>query len=268
MRAEILLALHQPDRGHGNYGVEDGEQRTVPAVLPEVHSGAVLEQHGESPDEGFGRMQEPELGSRCRHECQKYESGRDTGLMIEAQRVDDAGGDGAEDDKAGQDRGEHEGEHEAARQEAEGQTHEAASGEGEAAHGQTAGQPTLVHGFANDHGGKGYPRKDRGPRAEDDFSRGHVAKHIGKAQKLEHKDGHAELARILVEKEVIFAEDVEKIFGKRPWTSRTEELLSLNEESNIGTETLTENSQTITTENEREETNNSSENKEPNNTEN
>ena len=46
----------------------------------------------------------------------------------------------------------------------------------------------------------------------------------------EHKEGHAELARILVEREVIFAEDVEKIFGKRPWTSRTEELLTLNEE--------------------------------------
>jgi hypothetical protein len=47
----------------------------------------------------------------------------------------------------------------------------------------------------------------------------------------EHKDGHAQLAQLLVEREVIFAEDVEKIFGKRPWTSRTEEILSLNEES-------------------------------------
>ncbi len=51
-----------------------------------------------------------------------------------------------------------------------------------------------------------------------------------KALLSEHKEGHAELARILVEREVIFAEDVEKIFGKRPWTSRTEELLTLNEE--------------------------------------
>ena len=40
----------------------------------------------------------------------------------------------------------------------------------------------------------------------------------------EHKEGHAELARILIEKEVIFAEDVEKIFGKRPWASRSEEI--------------------------------------------
>ena len=44
----------------------------------------------------------------------------------------------------------------------------------------------------------------------------------------EHKDGHAELARILIEKEVIFAEDVEKIFGKRPWASRSEEIFDTN----------------------------------------
>ena len=41
----------------------------------------------------------------------------------------------------------------------------------------------------------------------------------------EHKEGHAQLAQLLIEREVIFAEDVEKIFGKRPWTSRSEELL-------------------------------------------
>ena len=41
----------------------------------------------------------------------------------------------------------------------------------------------------------------------------------------EHKEGHAQLAQLLIDREVIFAEDVEKIFGKRPWTSRTEELL-------------------------------------------
>ena len=41
----------------------------------------------------------------------------------------------------------------------------------------------------------------------------------------EHKDGHAQLAQLLVEREVIFADDVEAIFGKRPWTSRAEELI-------------------------------------------
>ena len=41
----------------------------------------------------------------------------------------------------------------------------------------------------------------------------------------EHAEGHAQLAQLLIDREVIFAEDVEKIFGKRPWTSRAEELL-------------------------------------------
>ena len=41
----------------------------------------------------------------------------------------------------------------------------------------------------------------------------------------EHAEGHARLAQLLIEREVIFAEDVERIFGKRPWTSRSEELL-------------------------------------------
>ena len=41
----------------------------------------------------------------------------------------------------------------------------------------------------------------------------------------EHKEGHAQLAQMLVDREVIFADDVEKIFGKRPWQSRSEELL-------------------------------------------
>lgn len=47
----------------------------------------------------------------------------------------------------------------------------------------------------------------------------------GKALLLEHKEGHAALAQLLVEREVIFAEDLEKIFGKRPWASRSEEIL-------------------------------------------
>ena len=41
----------------------------------------------------------------------------------------------------------------------------------------------------------------------------------------EHKEGHARLAQLLIDREVIFADDVEEIFGKRPWTSRAEELL-------------------------------------------
>ena len=47
----------------------------------------------------------------------------------------------------------------------------------------------------------------------------------------EHKEGHAQLADLLVANEVIFAEDVEKIFGKRPWASRSEELLEAQQKA-------------------------------------
>ena len=47
----------------------------------------------------------------------------------------------------------------------------------------------------------------------------------------EHKEGHNELAEILVQREVIFADDVEKIFGKRPWVSRSEELLEAQQKA-------------------------------------
>ena len=53
-----------------------------------------------------------------------------------------------------------------------------------------------------------------------------------KALLSEHKEGHAELARILIEREVIFAEDVENIFGKRPWASRSEEIFDTNSSEN------------------------------------
>ena len=52
-----------------------------------------------------------------------------------------------------------------------------------------------------------------------------------RAKKLlnEHAEGHRQLAELLFQKEVIFAEDVEKIFGKRPWVSRSEEIIEANE---------------------------------------
>lgn len=47
----------------------------------------------------------------------------------------------------------------------------------------------------------------------------------------EHAEGHAKLAETLITREVIFTEDVENIFGKRPWTSRTEEILAIKEKN-------------------------------------
>ncbi len=46
---------------------------------------------------------------------------------------------------------------------------------------------------------------------------------------IEHKEGHNALAELLISREVIFAEDVEKIFGKRPWKSRSQEIMGAEE---------------------------------------
>ena len=55
-----------------------------------------------------------------------------------------------------------------------------------------------------------------------------IARQYARAKELlnEHAEEHNRLAQLLIEKEVIFAEDVEKIFGKRPWASRSEEIMA------------------------------------------
>lgn len=52
-----------------------------------------------------------------------------------------------------------------------------------------------------------------------------------KAILTEYASGHKELTTILLDREVIYTEDVEKIFGKRKWASRTEEIIRKNEEA-------------------------------------
>lgn len=41
----------------------------------------------------------------------------------------------------------------------------------------------------------------------------------------ENGKGHNALADMLVEREVIFADDLAQVFGKRQWTSRTDEIV-------------------------------------------
>ena len=62
----------------------------------------------------------------------------------------------------------------------------------------------------------------------------------------EHAEGHNRLAQVLIEREVIFAEDVEEIFGKRPFVSRSEEIM---EEENKKEEDHSSEEQTQTEEN-------------------
>ncbi len=54
-----------------------------------------------------------------------------------------------------------------------------------------------------------------------------IAEQYERAKRMlqQYREGHHELASLLMEREVIFAEDAEHIFGKRPWASRSEEIL-------------------------------------------
>ncbi len=68
--------------------------------------------------------------------------------------------------------------------------------------------------------------EDRAEHIDREVSR-IIAEQYDRAKELlrQQSAGHGELADILVSREVIFTEDVEKIFGKRRWASRTDEIL-------------------------------------------
>ena len=57
-----------------------------------------------------------------------------------------------------------------------------------------------------------------------------IAEQYERAKEILSKnaEGHHKLAEILLDKEIVFAADLEAIFGKRPWVSRAQELLKQN----------------------------------------
>lgn len=84
--------------------------------------------------------------------------------------------------------------------------------------------------------GDGYgltkPYSDRTAEIIDEEAREIVRLEYERAKALlrEHADGLQELTQLLLDREVIYTEDVEHIFGKRPWISRTDELIQAREE--------------------------------------
>lgn len=57
-----------------------------------------------------------------------------------------------------------------------------------------------------------------------------IAEQMTRAKQIltDHADGHHQIAELLIEREVITSEDVERILGPRPWKSRGDELLEAN----------------------------------------
>ena len=85
--------------------------------------------------------------------------------------------------------------------------------------------PNLCY-YSNDEYSFNRPYSEKTAELIDEEVKNMVNEQYERAQKIlsEHRDGHAKLSQLLIDKEVIFAEDVEEIFGKRPWASRSEEI--------------------------------------------
>ena len=86
--------------------------------------------------------------------------------------------------------------------------------------------------------GDGYgltkPYSDRTAELIDEEAREIVRVEYERAKELlrEHAEGLKTLTQLLLDCEVIYTEDVEHIFGKRPWVSRTDEMILEREEKN------------------------------------
>ena len=95
----------------------------------------------------------------------------------------------------------------------------------------------LPHINYYDMQGDGYgltkPYSDKTAELIDREATDIVRREYERAKKLlgEHAEGLQQLAQLLLDREVIYTEDVEHIFGKRQWISRTDELMQANEAS-------------------------------------
>ncbi|MCI5664630.1 MAG: ATP-dependent zinc metalloprotease FtsH [Mediterranea sp.] len=87
--------------------------------------------------------------------------------------------------------------------------------------------PNLCY-YNNEEYSFNRPYSERTAELIDEEVKKMVNEQYERAKKIlsEHKEGHNRLAQLLIDKEVIFSEDVEHIFGKRPWASRSEEIMN------------------------------------------
>ena len=90
--------------------------------------------------------------------------------------------------------------------------------------------PNLCY-YSNDEYSFNRPYSEKTAELIDQEVKKMVSEQYERAKQIlnEHRKGHEELTQLLIDKEVIFAEDVEQIFGKRPWTSRSEEIIAAKE---------------------------------------
>ena len=92
--------------------------------------------------------------------------------------------------------------------------------------------PNLCY-YNNDEYSFNRPYSEKTAELIDEEVKKMVNEQYERAKKIlsENKEGHNRLAQLLIDKEVIFAEDVEQIFGPRPWASRSEEIITASRTS-------------------------------------
>ena len=74
------------------------------------------------------------------------------------------------------------------------------------------------------------PYSDKTAELIDQETQRIIAEQMKRAKAIltEHAEGHHQIAQLLIEREVITSEDVERILGPRPWKSRGDQLLEAN----------------------------------------
>ncbi|MBR5030113.1 MAG: cell division protein FtsH, partial [Muribaculaceae bacterium] len=82
--------------------------------------------------------------------------------------------------------------------------------------------PNVSYYDSSENYGFSKPYSEQRAQAIDKEVQAIINKEYERAREIlnQYIDGHHELAKLLLEREVIYTEDVERIFGKRKWTSR------------------------------------------------
>lgn len=141
---EPHLAAHEIDGQEGQRDIDGVDETGVVQVFPPVHIAADgLHEHLKRPDEGLRGVQELHGRGRRREETGDDDDGGQAGLGIDVQRPDDAHGDGAEDDRAGEPGGQQQAEDDAADGEPDEHPGERAAREEHTAQGHALGEPVF-----------------------------------------------------------------------------------------------------------------------------
>ncbi len=108
-------------------------------------------------------------------------------------------------------------------------------------YGMSDSLPNVSYYDSTENYGFSKPYSEERARAIDKEVQAIIDKEYARAREIlsQYTTGHHELAELLLEREVIYTEDAEKIFGKRPWTSRNDIIEGQQTDSNSDNTSIT-----------------------------